>query len=134
MWARNFKKSRPKNLWNQIKSISRIIFFCNFKNGQKSIFELGKLPKMQFHEKKFLDLFDFTSFFAWTFLNYLAHCVVEIWIFFPSLVSTWNAISWVSNYIYYHLSKNFLIDSSENFYYIFIGPFMIYSEHMVAAK
>ena len=29
-------------------------FFCNFKNGQKSIFELGKLPKMQFHEKKIL--------------------------------------------------------------------------------
>ena len=31
--------------------------FSNFKNGQKSIFELGislKLPKIQFHEKKFL--------------------------------------------------------------------------------
>ena len=30
--------------------------FCNLKNGQKSIFELGKrlkLPKMQFHEKNF---------------------------------------------------------------------------------
>ena len=36
--------------------------FCNFKNGQKSIFELEKslkLPKMQFHE---IDLFDFMSF------------------------------------------------------------------------
>ena len=32
-----------------------------------------KLPKMQFHEKKIFDLFDFTSFFAWTFLNFLAH-------------------------------------------------------------
>ena len=31
---------------------------------------------MQFHEKK-IDLFDFTSFFlAWTFLNFLACCVV----------------------------------------------------------
>ena len=52
--------------------------FCNFKNGQKSIFELGKSlkqPKMQLHEKKFLDLFDFTSFFAWTFKNFLACCV-----------------------------------------------------------
>ena len=28
---------------------------------------------MQFHEKK-LDLFDLTSFFAWTFFNFLAHC------------------------------------------------------------
>ena len=62
------KKCRAK------KSISRNFFwqnsiFCNFKNGQKSIFELGKslnLPKMQFHEF-FLDLFDFTSFFSWTF-------------------------------------------------------------------
>ena len=37
--------------------------FWNFKNGQKSIFEMGKslkLPKMQFHE---IDLLDFTSFF-----------------------------------------------------------------------
>ena len=40
------------------KSISRRIFgripfFCNFKNGQKSIFEWGKslkLPKMQLHK------------------------------------------------------------------------------------
>ena len=59
------------------KSFSRIIFFdqipyfCNCKNGQKSNFELGKLPKMQFHEEK-IDLFNFTSFFAWTFLNFLA--------------------------------------------------------------
>ena len=28
---------------------------------------------MQFHEKK-IDLFDFTSFVAWTFLNFLARC------------------------------------------------------------
>ena len=64
------------------KSISRnffwpISFFGHFKNGQKSIFELGKslkLPEMQFHEKN--DLFDFTRFFffAWTFLNFLARC------------------------------------------------------------
>jgi len=53
----------------------QIPFFCNFKNGQKSIFELGKLPNMQFHEKK-NDLFDFTSIFAWTFLNFLAHCAL----------------------------------------------------------
>ena len=37
----------------------------------------GKLPKMQFHEK-ILDLFDFTSFFAWTFLNILAHYALPI--------------------------------------------------------
>ena len=58
----NLKKSRPKkNLVKSNKSISRKNFwpnsiFCNFKNGQKPIFELGKslkLPKMQFHEKIF---------------------------------------------------------------------------------
>ena len=32
-----------------------------------------KLLKMQFNEKKI----DFTSFFAWTFINFLAHCGVE---------------------------------------------------------
>ena len=37
---------------------------------------------MPFHEKKLFDLFDFTSWFDWTFLNFLAHCVVSIpWIF-----------------------------------------------------
>ena len=39
--------------------------FCNFKNDQKSIFELGKslkLPEQQFHEEKYFDLFEFTSF------------------------------------------------------------------------
>ena len=30
---------------------------------------------MQFHGKIFFDLFDFTSFLAWTFFNFLAHCV-----------------------------------------------------------
>ena len=77
------KKSRPKKLVKSNKSISRIIYlaefqFFNFQNGQKSIFELGKslkLPKMQFHEIFFLFI-DFTSFFAWTFLNFLARCEI----------------------------------------------------------
>ena len=30
---------------------------------------------MQFHENNFFDLFVFTSFFAWTFLNFLTHCI-----------------------------------------------------------
>ena len=60
----NLKKSRPKKLMKSNKSISRFFFgpnfiFCNVKNGQKSIFELGKslkLPEMQFHEKKLIYL------------------------------------------------------------------------------
>ena len=73
----NLKKSRPKKVVKSNKSISRKkvwpnFIFCNFKNGQKSIFEQGKsfkLPKIQLHE---IDLLDFKSFFAWTFLNFLA--------------------------------------------------------------
>ena len=58
-WARKFKKVQgKKNSWNKINQFheknffDQIPFFCNFKNGQKSFFELGKslnLPKMQFH-------------------------------------------------------------------------------------
>ena len=33
---------------------------------------------MEFGQRKFreIDLFDFTSFFAWTFLNFLAHLII----------------------------------------------------------
>ena len=80
--------SRPKKLVKSNKSISRNFFspnsiFCNFKNGQKSIFELEKslkLPKIQFHEKMFFDLFDFTSIFAWTFFNFLTRgLIIDTW-------------------------------------------------------
>ena len=74
------KSPGKKKLVKSNKSIRRNIFwpnsiFCNFKNGQKSIFELEKslkLPRMQFHEKKNLIFLDFTSFLAWTFLIFLA--------------------------------------------------------------
>ena len=67
----NLKSPGQKNSWNQINQfhekffLTKLHFFFNIKNGQKWIFELGKsliLPKMQFHEKKYL--FDFMSFFA----------------------------------------------------------------------
>ena len=29
-----------------------------------------------------IDLFDFTSFLVWTFLNFLAHCDIMGWIYF----------------------------------------------------
>ena len=48
----NLKKVQAKKT-REIKEFN----FCNFKNGQKSIFELGKnlkLPNMQFHIKKIL--------------------------------------------------------------------------------
>ena len=81
-WAKNGKivgqKVQAKKTRGSNKSISRKIFwpksiFCNFKNGQKSIFELGKSLKMQYHEKKFRFIW-FHEFFSTTFLNFLARC------------------------------------------------------------
>ena len=50
----NLKKTRPKkNLRSQRNQLHEK-FFCHFKNGQKSIFEVGKslkLPKMLYEEK-----------------------------------------------------------------------------------
>ena len=50
-----------KNLVKSKKiNFTKKYIFCYFKNGQKSIFELGKslkLPKMQFHEKKIYLIF-----------------------------------------------------------------------------
>ena len=43
-WARKFKKVQAKKkLEKSNKSISRKTFFYNFKNDQKSIFELGNV-------------------------------------------------------------------------------------------
>ena len=55
-WPENFKKSKPKKNVKSNKSISR-----NFvSNIQKKIREINS--------------FHFTSFLAWTFLNFLAQC------------------------------------------------------------
>ena len=70
-------QSRLKKLVKSNKSISCNFFltnsiFCNFKNGQKSIFELEKslkLSKMQFYEEE-KDLFDFTSYFGLNFFKF----------------------------------------------------------------
>ena len=43
----------------------------NFGTGKKF-----KNVKNAISRKKFFDLFDFTSFFAWTFLNFLARCAM----------------------------------------------------------
>ena len=77
--SQKIKKSLgQKNSWNQINRFQEIFFrpssiFCNYKNDQKSIFELEKslkLPEMQFHEKNYFDLFDFTSFFRLDFFKF----------------------------------------------------------------
>ena len=79
-WARKLKKSRAKKLVKSNKSISRMIFFlpnsifCNFKNGQISIFELGKILKLQ----KFQNI---KNLWIWHFLCEIAFLAVKN--FFP---------------------------------------------------
>ena len=71
------KKSRPKKLMKSNKSISWIFFwpnsiFCDFKNGQKSIFELEKslkLPNCIF-QKKSLWFTWFHDFFCLDFFSF----------------------------------------------------------------
>ena len=68
--GQKIKKSSGKNSWNQInqfltkKNSGEIPFFPISKMAQNQFLNWVnslKLPKIQFHEKKF-DLFDFTSF------------------------------------------------------------------------
>ena len=74
-WARKLKKSpgQKKTRGNKVnKPISRF-FFCQIpffaisKLAKNQFLNWGKLPKMQFHEKKVFDLFDFTSFLSGLF-------------------------------------------------------------------
>ena len=73
--SENLKKSRPKKLVISNKSISRILYSIAISKMAKN--QSLKLPEMQFHGIFFFYLFDFTSFFVWTFINFLACC--EIW-------------------------------------------------------
>ena len=86
-WARSFKKVQSKKIVKSNISISWKIFwlnfiFCNFKYGQISFFELGKCFKTVKNAISW-NLFRFIwfhEFFAWTFLNFLAHYAsVRIW-------------------------------------------------------
>ena len=82
----NLKKSRQKNLWNQI---NQIFFTWNCILGSFKLFPSSKidfwpflkLQKMKFGQKNFLeiDVFDFTIFF-WPglFSNFLAYHATSI--------------------------------------------------------
>ena len=61
-WMQKIEKSQlQKNSWNQIlnqfheKIFWPKLIFCNFKNGQKSIFELGKSLKLNIFHENFWD-------------------------------------------------------------------------------
>ena len=76
----NLKKIQAKKLVESNESISRIIFsskfhFLQFQKWPKINFWTGKTAKNAISRKKIFDLFDFTSFFARTFLTFLARYV-----------------------------------------------------------
>ena len=86
-WARKLKKSKAKKLVKSNKS-----FFCeiaflavlNFFLVQKLIFgHFWNCKKCNLVKRKFREIesFDFTSFFALDFFNFLAHCAFSctIW-------------------------------------------------------
>ena len=63
--------------------------FCDFKNGQKSIFELGKslkLPERQFHEKNFFLFIWFHEFFWLEFFKF--SCPMWVHYLEPALFKT----------------------------------------------
>ena len=74
----NLKKSRQKkNSWNQANQF----FLWNYNSSSFKLFPRSKIDfcpflkwqKMDFGQKQFreIDLFDFTGFFSWAFLNFL---------------------------------------------------------------
>ena len=75
----NLKKSRPKKLVKWNKSISRFFF------GQIPFIAISKISR-----KKSFDLFDFTRFFAWTFLTFLTLCeIISFFVRLPQKGSAW---------------------------------------------
>ena len=88
MGPENLKKYRPEKLVKSNKSISRKFLtkfhFLQFQKWPKINFWTGKKFKTArnaiLREKK--DLFDFTIFFARTFLNFLTRCCVILIYFF----------------------------------------------------
>ena len=115
------KSSGLKNLWNQINQfhekkffLTKFHFFFNFKNGQKSFFELGKGLKCNFTEKNLIYLIS-RVFFTWIFKIFLAAVIPDEWSRFGILkVPFWLKKSASGSSIYeYVRSSNF--QSSKNF-------------------
>ena len=78
-WARKFKKAQAKKTL-EIKEINFMKLFFD----QNPFCAISKMAKNQFLNwknvkisRKKNDLFNFTSFFPWTFLTFLAHSDVK---------------------------------------------------------
>ena len=108
---RKFKKVQAKKLVKSNKSISQIIcltkfhFFAISKMDKNEFLNWGKLPKMQFHEKKF-DLFVFTSFFAWIFFHYFSGlcCAFDRSMHYFSIFrQTCEFYEYVNNFCVFHI-------------------------------
>ena len=81
MFTKHLLNVQAKKIVKSNKSILRknffdqIPFFAISKMAKNQFLNCLKLPEMQFHEKKKIDLFNFTSFFCLDFFkNILARC------------------------------------------------------------
>ena len=77
------KSLGQKNSWKQINQFQEKSFFCIFSIKIDILLSAnGKYPKKICVK---IDSSHFTSFLAWTFLIFLAHCVPSILMFYSSL-------------------------------------------------
>ena len=94
-WARKFKIVQAKKLVKSNNS-KNLWHFKLFRSSKIDFWPFLKLQKMEFAQYFFfreIDLFDFTSFLAWTILNFLARYVMDwdiIFIFFLGLDGSTN--------------------------------------------
>ena len=135
----NLKKSKPKKLLKSNKAISwnfpPKFNFLLFQKWPKINFWTGKkfkTAKNAISQKK-IDLFDFTSFLAWTFLNFLAHYVpLYITLSSPNLFLT--SSYWCAAICISHFSKKkqllLMIMNHNIFFEIFIPVQNIFSFHI----
>ena len=60
-----------------------------------SIFEIAKKWNLDKKIIREMDLFNFTSFLAWTFLNFLAHCEIPRKYYCRKLIIPLQCIGWI---------------------------------------
>merc|ERR1712024_108279 len=68
--GQKIKKKIQAKIFREIKEINFTKIFVISKMVKNQFFNWKKF-KNAISRKRFFDLFDFTSFFAWTFLNFL---------------------------------------------------------------
>ena len=95
-WARKFKKVQAKKLVKSDKSISwknffdQNPFFAISRMAKNQFLNWGKLPKMQFHEKKWIIWYH--EFFCLDFFKFFVHIAISF--FYLTVQPFSNPILW----------------------------------------